>query len=325
MGNPSGADQGSPPALTKQQALELQGKFIEAYSEESFQRGLRKAWQDAAGDLKKQQTVRQEFILPVQGPILVSFGFPSSRSGTLQAISAFNAWNDDPEVQRRNVQLAELTDPGHAAKASPVRAPPAKAPPAKVPPTKDSEVAARHEISTATAAALIPGASEPPSKPPSSEAAPAPTENGFARKAVAPLPQAAQPSPTPVANAGNEQQPSGNTLQLQRTDRAGRMVPIPEKCEAPDKIDDLGDGQLWVVIGGASAGGIVVRKDKDVKSQELMFRLQTGARIEEIGRVGDRLHYRRIVGDGPDYGWVSLFHKGYQLLVHADPKEFAKR
>jgi len=136
---------------------------------------------------------------------------------------------------------------------------------------------------------------------------------------------AAAPAPAVAAlaaNAGEGRQPSGSGLHLRGTARDGRIVPIPETYSAPDNVP--GDGQLWVVIGGGSAGGIVVRVGKDTKSRELMFRLQTGARVEEIERVGDRLHYRRILGDGPDFGWVSLYYKGYQLLVHADPKEFQK-
>jgi len=77
----------------------------------------------------------------------------------------------------------------------------------------------------------------------------------------------------------------------------------------------VGEGPIWVVVGGASSGGIIVKRGKSLKSAELKFRLVYGARLEQLQLVGDRLHYKRVQGDGPDYGWVSLSYKGMPLLV----------
>merc|ERR1719464_2043715 len=100
MDTDRGAEDGeNPPSLTKQQAIELQDLFIAAYREESFQQALREAWQDAAGDPQRQHQVRWDLCQEVQGQFLVRFGFPNSKRGTEQAISAFTPWNSDPEVR----------------------------------------------------------------------------------------------------------------------------------------------------------------------------------------------------------------------------------
>merc|ERR1719220_3212606 len=70
----------------------------------------------------------------------------------------------------------------------------------------------------------------------------------------------------------------------------------------------------WIVVGGFSKGGIVVRKGEDLRTPELASRLATGALVQEIESMNDRLHYKKIKGDGPDFGWVSIFFKGTMLL-----------
>eukprot|EP00747_Dinoflagellata_sp_TGD_P059462 gnl/TRDRNA2_/TRDRNA2_151574_c0_seq1.p1 gnl/TRDRNA2_/TRDRNA2_151574_c0~~gnl/TRDRNA2_/TRDRNA2_151574_c0_seq1.p1 ORF type:complete len:238 (+),score=56.83 gnl/TRDRNA2_/TRDRNA2_151574_c0_seq1:352-1065(+) len=70
-----------------------------------------------------------------------------------------------------------------------------------------------------------------------------------------------------------------------------------------------GPGSTWVVVGGSADKGIVVRSEKDLSSPEL-DRLFRGARIEEIERSVDRLHFKKIDGVGPDTGWVSIWYKG---------------
>jgi len=71
----------------------------------------------------------------------------------------------------------------------------------------------------------------------------------------------------------------------------------------------------WVVVGGGEKG-IVVRSGKDLKSEELP-RLQKGARVEQVKKEGERLHYRKLEGDGPDTGWISLSFKGSPLVQPA--------
>lgn len=83
----------------------------------------------------------------------------------------------------------------------------------------------------------------------------------------------------------------------------------------PDLTAATGNGgREWVVIGGNSKGGIVVRTGIGLTSPECRSRLATGSVIEELEMVCDRVHYRRIAGSGPDFGWVSLNAFGRALL-----------
>lgn len=64
--------------------------------------------------------------------------------------------------------------------------------------------------------------------------------------------------------------------------------------------------QRWEVTGGAERGGVVVRQGMELKSPEAASRLSTGAIVEELELVGERLRYRRLTGTGPDEGWISI-------------------
>mmetsp|Transcript_78435 Transcript_78435/g.168095 ORF Transcript_78435/g.168095 Transcript_78435/m.168095 type:complete len:181 (+) Transcript_78435:3-545(+) len=78
-----------------------------------------------------------------------------------------------------------------------------------------------------------------------------------------------------------------------------------------------GAGTIWEVVGGGEKGGIVVRLGEGLKTAEL-GRLSTGAHIREMELIGDRLHYEKVEGDGPDFGWVSLTFKGSPLVVKVE-------
>lgn len=69
----------------------------------------------------------------------------------------------------------------------------------------------------------------------------------------------------------------------------------------------------YVVVGGGDKGGIMVRKGKRTSSKELP-RLMMGARIQEIERSGDRIHFEKKEGQGPKTGWVSAAVNGRSLL-----------
>lgn len=75
-------------------------------------------------------------------------------------------------------------------------------------------------------------------------------------------------------------------------------------------------GQRWEVVGGADKGGILVRGGQSTTSEQLEARLATGALVEELELVGDRLHYQKVSGAGPETGWVSTVLKDKALLVH---------
>ncbi|CAE7617342.1 unnamed protein product [Symbiodinium natans] len=81
-------------------------------------------------------------------------------------------------------------------------------------------------------------------------------------------------------------------------------------------------GPRWKVVGGGDKGGILaplpVREKRETTSEQLEARLGTDAVVEELQLSGDRLHFKKIEGDGPDTGWVSIRLKGKELLVALD-------
>jgi len=333
--------------LTKQQALELQERFIGLYSKEDFQERLREAWGRAGGDAKLQDKARQDLCLPVQGTVLEQFGFNGTRAGVMQALAAFGPLESDPEVAAKNRTLAYLTNPGVAAKAA-SREASAKALPkeadARAAP-KDAQAggdlaagqapasstapvpSGSSKISPATTASTSAASSSPPSRSPETPPPPARSPEGGALDAAAPRPPAATSaaaaedgSKKPAAARGKTQEV--DTLAKASDFDANQSSTIPplRKYSSPD--NEPGEGQLWVVVGGGSVGGIKARSDKEVHSTEFKIRLQTGARVEEMELVGERLHYRRLRGDGPDFGWVSLSFKGAALLVKIEREDF---
>mmetsp|Transcript_59285 Transcript_59285/g.173394 ORF Transcript_59285/g.173394 Transcript_59285/m.173394 type:complete len:254 (-) Transcript_59285:112-873(-) len=76
---------------------------------------------------------------------------------------------------------------------------------------------------------------------------------------------------------------------------------------------EQGEGKMWLVVGGLDSGGIIVRKGEGVNTPQL-GRIAPGSRIEQIDRNDNRMHYKRIFGDGPDFGWVSIHNKGKALV-----------
>eukprot|EP00413_Alexandrium_margalefii_P040564 CAMPEP_0204593822 /NCGR_PEP_ID=MMETSP0661-20131031/51729_1 /ASSEMBLY_ACC=CAM_ASM_000606 /TAXON_ID=109239 /ORGANISM="Alexandrium margalefi, Strain AMGDE01CS-322" /LENGTH=213 /DNA_ID=CAMNT_0051604169 /DNA_START=62 /DNA_END=703 /DNA_ORIENTATION=- len=82
--------------------------------------------------------------------------------------------------------------------------------------------------------------------------------------------------------------------------------------------EETGQGRLWVVTGGAAHGGIVVRLGQEMSSKETIRRLSPGATVEQLDLKEGRLHYKKIEGDGPDFGWVSVSSGGRQLVKCLD-------
>eukprot|EP00930_Biecheleria_cincta_P044837 TRINITY_DN30889_c0_g1_i1.p1 TRINITY_DN30889_c0_g1~~TRINITY_DN30889_c0_g1_i1.p1 ORF type:complete len:486 (-),score=57.27 TRINITY_DN30889_c0_g1_i1:155-1612(-) len=89
--------------------------------------------------------------------------------------------------------------------------------------------------------------------------------------------------------------------------------------------------KIWVVVGGAGNGGIIVRAGEDLSSEKLEPRLEYGAVLEQIELAGSRLHYRKINNKdmkfsftGPEEGWISMTLKGKPLVTQAMPPELSK-
>jgi len=74
-------------------------------------------------------------------------------------------------------------------------------------------------------------------------------------------------------------------------------------------------GRPWKVVGGADKGGILVREGKETTSNQLADRLSTGAKIEELELIGGRLHYKLVIGTGPNKGWVGVRVGDKQLVA----------
>lgn len=83
-------------------------------------------------------------------------------------------------------------------------------------------------------------------------------------------------------------------------------------------------GSRWIVVGGTGKKGILVRRGESLESQAYKVRLCTGAELRaEEDVVGNRLHYKLLSGDGPDFGWVSIEAEG-RVLVKPDIDGYVK-
>lgn len=63
-----------------------------------------------------------------------------------------------------------------------------------------------------------------------------------------------------------------------------------------------------------------MRAQRETNSEQLQERLATGARIQELQLQGDRLHFKKMSGEGPDTGWISIKISG-KVLAEPMPAE----
>jgi len=75
---------------------------------------------------------------------------------------------------------------------------------------------------------------------------------------------------------------------------------------------------VWRVVGGADAGGILVRTGPGLSSSAEEERLATGAMVQERALAGERMCYQLLEGSGPSRGWVSVRTKDKDLLVRTE-------
>lgn len=61
-----------------------------------------------------------------------------------------------------------------------------------------------------------------------------------------------------------------------------------------------------------------MRSDEDPTSNKLAVRLAHGARVRELEVIGNRLHFVKLAGEGPDSGWVSITIKDKELLTKVE-------
>jgi len=96
---------------------------------------------------------------------------------------------------------------------------------------------------------------------------------------------------------------------------APRGVPR-SRVRRPDPDDwPEGSGRVWLVVGGASSGGIHVRMGESMNSARHTTRLRTNSLIEQVEGRGNRLQYELMDGEGPETGWVCLAEEGMPRVV----------
>jgi [acyl-carrier-protein] S-malonyltransferase len=77
---------------------------------------------------------------------------------------------------------------------------------------------------------------------------------------------------------------------------------------------------IWEIVGGTGeGGGVVVRQGPEMRSPLVAELLRKGAEVEEVEMLGERLHYRKLEGTGPDEGWVSISFGGKELASPQKP------
>merc|ERR1712048_721081 len=86
-----------------------------------------------------------------------------------------------------------------------------------------------------------------------------------------------------------QEQTQEQAVELPDLDKHGENHAIqrPESCK----------GRTWTVVSSLDQWGITVHKTKSLQSRQFVDRLATGAKVEELEKVGNRFHYKKIEGD----------------------------
>lgn len=86
-----------------------------------------------------------------------------------------------------------------------------------------------------------------------------------------------------------------------------KLAALDEALNAPRNSvtrHTLNDGSLWITVGGSETGGIYPYID-DTTRTPFKVRLAWGTIIEEVEQSNGRVNYRRLRGDGPEWGWAD--------------------
>ncbi|CAJ1327790.1 unnamed protein product [Effrenium voratum] len=84
-------------------------------------------------------------------------------------------------------------------------------------------------------------------------------------------------------------------------------------CDLDAELMESLPEKRWCVVGGADKG-ILVRQGQELSSPEASARLARGALVRQVSLVGDRLSFAKLMGEGPDTGWVSIKIKDKILM-----------
>jgi len=170
-----------------------------------------------------------------------------------------------------------------------------------------------------------PAAPEQPAEKPAEAGKPAEAEKPTGAQAASapkeePAVKEVEAAPAPKEEAlpasdGAEVEPAPELEPAAKQDEPAAGMAATKEQDAPSPPPPT--LKAWVVVGGdAEKGGIVVREGESLRSTTLP-RLATGAKVEQLERIGDRVHFRKLEGDGPKEGWVSFTVKGKELLAPA--------
>mmetsp|Transcript_9260 Transcript_9260/g.25974 ORF Transcript_9260/g.25974 Transcript_9260/m.25974 type:complete len:104 (-) Transcript_9260:384-695(-) len=70
----------------------------------------------------------------------------------------------------------------------------------------------------------------------------------------------------------------------------------------------------WKVVGGQRTSGIFAREQESDTSCKCPVRLGIGTIVEEVQRIGDKIQFKKVSGDGPKAGWVGINIRGQVVL-----------
>lgn len=125
--------------------------------------------------------------------------------------------------------------------------------------------------------------------------------------------------PVPPTSKIPESEALGENIAKQESgELEERAVPLVPRPPSQDPMLHVRPPR-WKVVGGVGKGGIIVREKRDLQSLQLDERLSTGALVEQTELIGDRLHFAKVSGSGPETGWVSIRMASKDLLVVVKP------
>mmetsp|Transcript_25407 Transcript_25407/g.76643 ORF Transcript_25407/g.76643 Transcript_25407/m.76643 type:complete len:503 (+) Transcript_25407:48-1556(+) len=113
------------------------------------------------------------------------------------------------------------------------------------------------------------------------------------------------------------------------------MAPLEETAGADSVVRPelhIKEGEVvWEVVGGKRQGGIIVRAGRSLASPLVggveedgkceLSRLSTSSLVKQLELRGSRLRFKRLTGEGPDFGWISTS----QWVTSSRPARNAKR
>jgi hypothetical protein len=288
--------------LTLQGAKAMQRDLIKGFSTDEFQNSLRELCakhEDPNG--RKFKMERQKLFLSVQSTVLPQHGLEGSAKGVFLMMEQMNrvgAFADQEFIDLGNqlntlLGLWDLED--QLAKAA------QGVSPAQLKAREEAERKAREEATAKLQA----------------------TEEA-ARKAKEEAEQKAKEEAKQQANevALRRAREEAERHAKEEAERKAKEEEEAERKRAERKARGSINVKIWEIVGGEDKGGVLIRDGCALSSAKLPDRLSTGAFVLELDfhdspATGQRIHFRRLTGTGPDGGWISVSLNHKELAVPA--------